>query len=396
DLKAIMRLLADYRSRQTYTAKLLQAGYPIVVSNRTDPFARVHWRQSLALLETLATMGFQVAVQTKGGPGAHEAAAMLPPSVWYVTVTTDDPDVLRRVEPGASGYPERRALIEDLLAHNHQVVVGVNPLVAEWLPSPETLFTTLARLGVWGVWIERLHLNYRQIGAFKPWQHEALGEPLIARARRRSLAPGDMAHVMGARAMAQACGLEVFSVGQPTYSRFWEVWEDTYAKTFPTAQGWVNHCYEQGWAGSRLITFDDFSAYFAQRLPEGRMGIDSYLGAVAHNLWWTHQVPPRLTFQELLGIIWTEPRSRNCPARMPCFAMAGRHEADDSWTLYVDELKMPYMVFDPDGFDSYYTHLELEPAEPATSPAYPGQEEGLEQVPAPEAAWPETKAAPAS
>jgi DNA repair photolyase len=358
--KAMMNLLAEYRQRETFTARLLQWGYPVVMSNRTDPFAEANYRQSLALLEMLAGLGIPVAMQTKGGQGAHEAVEMMPRAVWYVTMTTDDDEVLGRVEPGAPSARERLALIEHLVARGHTVVVGVNPLVPEWLPEPAQLLAELARLGVWGVWIERLHLNYRQIATFKPWQQSSLGEGLMVRARKRYTAPNDLAHIMAARDLASVWNLAVFSVGQPTPSEYWAPWSEVYMPVFPTAQGWVNHCYAQGWERSRLITFEDFAGYFVPQLPEGRMGIDSYLGSVAHNLWWTHKVPPQMTFRELLGIIWTETRSRSCPARMPCFAQAGRYDPEaDSWTLYVDERGMPYLVFDPAGFTTYYVDLDL-------------------------------------
>ena len=50
DMQALMRLLADYHDRSTYVAALLKAGYPTVVSNRTDPFANTNYRQTLAVL----------------------------------------------------------------------------------------------------------------------------------------------------------------------------------------------------------------------------------------------------------------------------------------------------------------------------------------------------------
>ncbi len=357
DLPALMRLLADYRNRDTYVAKLMQAGYPTVVSNRTDPFASTNYRQTLALLEVMGNLGLPVALQTKGGQGIGEALDILKPSVWYVSLSTLDDGVRARNEPGAPSVDERLRLIDTLVIEGHKVVVGVNPCVPEWLGEPQPLMHELAQHGVRGVWIERLHFNYRQVRAMKPWQMEAIGPALVARSQKRRLAPDEFDYILHARDVAAQEGLEVYSAGQPNASDFMAPWRECYERVFPTAQEWVNHCDAQGWT-DRLITFEDFSEFFVPRLPEGKLGIDSYLGSVAHNLWWTHKIPPRLTFRDLLGIIWCEPRTRNCPVRMPCFAYAARWQ-DEGWVQFVDEGQMPYIVYSPEGFTSYYTHVEV-------------------------------------
>jgi len=357
DYPALMRLLSEYRERQTYVAYLLQQGYPTVISNRTDPFSRNNGQQTLAVLGVMAEMGLPVMIQTKGGDEAAEAAAMLPPSVWYVTISSLSEQVRQSVEPGAPTIAARLALIEQVVAAGHQVVVGVNPCVPEWLEDPKSLMLALAQRGARGAWIERLHLYYAQTKEMKGWQREALGGTVIGKAQQRRPDPLEFDFIMAVREIAEDAGLQVYSVGQPTRSEFARPWEDLYKKTFPTAQGFVNQCYDKGWI-ERLISFDDFADYFVERLPAGRFPIDSFLGSVAHNLWRTHKIPPQLTFRELLGIIWSEPRSRNCPARMPCFAYAGREDGD-GWVQYVDEKEMPYLVFSPEGFEGYYADVEV-------------------------------------
>jgi len=357
DYKALMRLLAEYRERETYVAYLLQQGYPTVVSNRTDPFCQANAEQSLAVLGVMTELGLPVMVQTKGGEAAMEAAKMLPPSIWYVTVETLDDTIRAQVAPGAPSIPTRLQLIYELADRGHRVIAGVNPCVPEWIADPGQIMSTLRACGAYAAWIERLHLYYAQTRKMKPWARDALGEYTIARAQQRQCDVLEFGFIMHAREAAQEAGLEVFSVGQPTKSGFDKPFQDLYPRTFPTAQGWINLCYELGWT-DRLISYSDFADYFVPRLPEGRWPIDSYLGSVAHNLWRTHKVPPQLTFRELLGIMWVEPRTRNCPARVPCFAYAGRKEGE-GWAQYVDEQEMPYLVFSPDGFDTLYAEVEL-------------------------------------
>jgi DNA repair photolyase len=358
DMQALMRLLADYQNRETYVATLMKEGYPTVVSNRTDPFASNNYLQTLSLLEVMGELGLPVAMQTKGGQGIDEALSLMKPSVWYVSIATLNDEVRGRVEPAAPAISNRLAMVEKLIERGHKVVVGVNPCVPEWLGDPQPIMQALKERGVWGVWIERLHFNYKQVNEMKPWAKEAVTPEIIARSQKRKLDPEEFAFILDARSAAMDAGLEVYSVGQPVPSKFMQSWAELYPKVFPTAQDFVNHCDANQWQ-SRLITFEDFVGFFTPLLPAGKMGIDSYLGSVAHNLWWTHKVPPQMTFRELLGIIFCEPRTRNCPVRMPCFAYAAKLQ-DDGWTQYVDEQGMPYLVYSPDGFESYYAHVDLQ------------------------------------
>jgi DNA repair photolyase len=366
DVPALMRTFAEFRERDTYLAFLMRERYPTVISNRTDPFSFNNWQQTLAVLEVMASLELPVVLQTKGGQGIEEALKLVRPSLWYVSIPSLEDDVRAKVEPGAPPIADRLALLERLATRGHSVIVGVNPCVPEWLGEPEPLMAALAGRGVRGVWIERLHLNYTQERNMKPWQAKALGSDLIARAKRRRCEPWEFARIMLAREAAREAGLQVFSVGQPEGSYLMD-WSGVYAKTFPTAQGFINYCHANEWAGARLISYQDFLDYMLPLLPQGKWGIDSYLGSTAHNIWWEKKVPPRMTFRELLGIIWIERRTRNCPVRMPAFAWAGRPEGE-GWAQYVDEQEMPFLVFDPDGFDDYFAHVELGLASPGEQP----------------------------
>ena len=250
--------------------------------------------------------------------------------------------------------------MEQLRAKGHRVILGFNPYVPAWCPDPEALLRRGVESGAEGVWIERLHLHYRQERNLTPREVEALGAPVIKRAKQRRTDPAEFAALLEARAMAADLGLEVYSVGQPTRSNFWGIFRDCYPNTFPTMQDFVNWCYDTQRAGT-LITFDEFAEVMTPHLPTGTMPIDAYLGSVAHNLWWETKIPPQMTYRQLLGIIWSNAKVKQCPARMPCFAWAAQWDATEpaGWIQLVDSERMPYLVFDPEGFGDYYTHVDL-------------------------------------
>jgi len=355
NVKRILSLLQHYQTRKSVAAMLLQHGYPVVVSNRVDPFAASNYKLALPLLEAMTRLEIPVVLQTKGGRGIDDALAFLKPSVWYISIAFEDDARRAAVEPGAPSLEDRYALIERLVARGHAVVVGLNPLVPEWLPDPLPVLERLRALGVHGVWIERLHFTRRQSRQISEASLDAMGRDAVERAHKHIAAP-DFAHFLHTREMAEGVGLSVFSANQGTASAFFDPWRRLYGRTFPVLQDFVNWCHAAMPDGG-LVTLDDFLAFFGPQFPAGEYGIDSYLGAVAHNLWHTHAVPTTLTYSQLLALIWADGRIKLNPVRSPAFAMARLGGA-----ALVDDRDMPVMVFLPDGTREWWVDLDIEGA----------------------------------
>lgn len=358
DVQAIMRLLTDFQNRDTLTARLLQEKYPVCISNRTDPFATANYRQTLPILEMLTALGIPVTIQTKGGFGTAEALDILPPSVWYISISMVDEELRRKIEPGAPSIASRLALIEQVRAHGGRVILGLNPCVPEWLPDPEPMLRQAKAAGAEAVWIEELHLSAAQIANLSASERQALTEPLLARAKRRRRDMVDQAAFFAARDAAQGLGLPIFSNGQPNPSRIWEIYREVYPKTFPTNQDFVNQCHAQGLDG-QVIGIETWLQAIQPWLPEGRYRMNKYIGAAAMSLFETHKIPSQLTYSELLGIIWAARRAKQSPVRMPSFAYAAAL-AETGWLQLVNEQGAPYLVFDQSGsFETYFTQAVM-------------------------------------
>lgn len=348
----IMNLLSSYQNRDSLEAVLLRAGMPVLMSNRTDPFSLPNYQQTLKLIETFTALDIPLAFQTRGGKGIDEALNLVGPSCWYVSINTQTEPLRESIEPHAPSLASRFALMETLVSRGHRVVLGLNPLVREWMPEPEAILSRALAAGCSGAWIERLHLSPKQVGNMSAADREVLTEPVITQAKKRRPPLAEFEFILDTTEKAMDLGLEVFSIGQPFYSRFFDAYREVYPNTFPVLQDWINHCFET--EKDTAYTFAEFAEFMEPRLPAGILPIDSYLGATAHDLWHSREIATRMTYRQLLEIMWTEPKTKGCPARFPSFAYAGRDDGEGGWTQLVDHGGIPLMFFNPAGFAEWW------------------------------------------
>jgi len=353
----LSNLLAHYKTRSTLTVSLLQMDYPIIVSNRCDPFSKNNYQTATKALKSLNNLGMQVHIQTKGGHGIDEVLSSLPKSVWYISISTLDEAIRERVEPGAPSITERLQLIDTLTAADHPVIVGVNPLVPEWLPEPEPLLNELKSRNVHGVWIERLHLNYKQERAMHPATIAAITPDIIARARARYTKAADYEHFIRTRAHADSIGLNTYSVHQTTYSRIFDVFRSTYRNTFPVLQDFINLLHISNYTETTPITMQQWLDFIGSMLPTNAMPIAHYLGATSRDLWRRQKVPSTMTFNDMLKIIWNDPKTKYSPVKSPAFAYAATPASNGGWLQLTDEKQNPYLLFNKNGFDRYYHYV---------------------------------------
>ena len=362
----VMRLLAEYRDRTSVGARLLAEGYPVLVSNRTDAFAKSNYKQSVPILRTMIDLGIPLAFQTRGGDGIDDVLSALPPSYWYVSICSLSDEVRARVEPGAPTIASRFELITKLREAGHVVVLGLNPLVPDWLPEgPGPLLARAAEAGAQGVWTETLHLSQRQVQRIDGRGRAALTLPLIERSSGRREDPAAHAFWCRARHEAEDMGLPVFSVGQSDPSEFWLPAQALYERLFPVVQDFVNLAWAECKHGD-VLSYDSFRDVMLPDLPfpGERLNIPHYIGAKNHDILTDNRYPAKMTYEEVLRAVWCEGRLSFCPARMEAFAFAGRQvevgrrvEWQGVEEPRDDGTRMPYLVFTDaeGGFPAYFT-----------------------------------------
>jgi DNA repair photolyase len=79
------------------TGELLKRVVPVCLSNNTAPFAENNWIITEFVVGDMQQRGYRMMFQTKGGSNAYEILRSVHPSVIYVTITSDDDVVSRRV-----------------------------------------------------------------------------------------------------------------------------------------------------------------------------------------------------------------------------------------------------------------------------------------------------------
>ena len=244
DLAQITGLIANFRTRRSREALLLQSGVPLLVSNHVDPFAGTNATQFEPIWELLVAQGIPITWQTRGAHKPQRAfldrvIRETPRSVWYISIPMTDEGIRQRIEPRAPVLDSRFALIDDLIAAGHTVTVGINPISTAWLPDFRPLIDRLAAAGVWGVWVEPIYFSKAFKGNLRPDQIAALDPAFIAAAGDRGR-PEDRLHAAAARAYALEVGMQSFSTSSSEPSRFFDPWHTIYPRVMPYWQQVIN------------------------------------------------------------------------------------------------------------------------------------------------------------
>lgn len=371
-------LLRSYES-QALEGHLLRNKYPVVFSNHTDPFAKSNTTPanlSLAALELLAGMDIPVSIQTKGGPGLLEpfnyhcsAIDLLPvPTAFYVSIETLDDGIGLTWAPKAPPPSERLELVKTLRGMGHRVTIGVNPTVPEWIESPHDLVMSLALVGAEGIWLNPFHLSGALLKAMPSRSKKILGEAVLERAKSPRKDAETAQLIDEIRACADSIGVPVYQGQQRYRSDFFRVYENIYENTYPTQQSFVNHCWDTKNDGD-VINFEEWLGFMLPNLPSGVWPIGQHIGAVAGPGFWSaaRDVMPcfkakygsanKMTYAELLGLIWDYKESVLCPVNTGCFSWAGYKE-ENKWGRWVDDEEHPLLVFHKNQSD-LFTEAEL-------------------------------------
>lgn len=366
-IKAAASFLSNYQNRETLEAKLLQAGYPVTLSNRTDPFSRKNRTASIPLLRIMAELGLQVMIQTKGFIKPNDYADVmecLQPSVWYITISSLDEDFRKRVEVGAPTIRHRLDLIEKVVAAGHRVVIGCNPCVLEWIGDPLKYCQALKDRGAEGAWIAPLDFSKDQLEQLTEREINAMGYDVVDRAKRRGkrIAAQDREFLMEMFDAAIEVGLEPYGGFYQGFTKFWHPVIETYQNTFPTTQDFVNLCYLNAEDGD-LISFRQYADVMLPHLPEGDLSCGHYIGATCrayvneHRGKWSNY----FSYEELLRRCWQDTRLMGNLAKRSEFAFAFAIDGAEQVQL-VDDEGLPLIVFHRQGFSQVWVDADnLEP-----------------------------------
>lgn len=306
DVKESINKIKNCRKSKSLSSYLLANGYPVLLSNRVDPFAKTNWRQSLSFIEMFNQNGNKLAFQTKGGEGVDDALSMLDYNAcWYISISFWNDEKRKKIEPGAPSINERFELIEKLISRGHHVSVGINPLVEEWLPYGdfEKLYKHLLSLGVHDFWVETLHLNRKQVANMSQKEINSVGVGIIDEACKRNRNASYF--MMCIEELYNTDGVNVFSMNQPLKSNYFDAYHKLYdGKTLKTTQDFINYCFDKYPDGGE-IKFHEYYNFMKQPFYEETFSdADGYAYRIARNIYKRVVKKPLKSLKEVLEFYW--------------------------------------------------------------------------------------------
>lgn len=268
----------DKSQDQTLVGWFLSRGYPLLVSNDSDPLAASNEETFRELDGICRRKAIPLCFQTKGGkPEMQELMLDRAPTMIYITITTDREDIHAAAEPGAPSFQHRLALAREAKRRGHHVVIGINPLVPEWWDDFPRFCAILAESGISHVWAGAMHLNYRQIANIpEKWKQRFAG--LIKDAQSKS--PPDSFALID----LEDHGINVFSSGSAAQPGFWDAYFELGYPFFPTMDGWKKYMDETYEGMPTLFSLHDFNEWSELDCPLERSAFKEYLHGVGRSM----------------------------------------------------------------------------------------------------------------
>lgn len=291
----------------TYMDALRITGYPICVSNRTDPFSPNNVVSTQALFKHLAVIPNGVFIQTKTGPGCEETVAQLGPkkAVVYITISILDPDTAASVEPFAPPPAERLAAAKNLIKAGYLVMVAINPCSSVWLPPSDfkALIDEFWNIGIRHVALEVLDMKPQRLKKMEGARVRRLG------GAEQPSRQQEMEYVRECTKSLIVKGFAVAKKGMPFRSSLYNDIAARISPTMPTLQQFVNWCLDN--KADQNVTFSDFASYMergSKLMTHDFKGnnIRGYLIRSGFKIWKSYQQVH--SHRELLRVIWNEPK----------------------------------------------------------------------------------------
>ncbi len=306
DAKGTIDKIRNSGKSKSLTAHLLNNKYPILLSNRVDPFAQSNYKQAIPLIEILQKNGNPISFQTKGGNGIDDAIQIVDKSHWYISISFSNDELRKKIEPGATTITQRFELIRKLKENGHSVSIGLNPVIEDWLPLSdyEELIKIFKELGIKDIWCETLHLNPKQIKNLSDKEFINIGESVINEAKKRHTKIFDSYYQYLVEDMFEN-GFNVFSMGQPFKSSYFNNSHEIYkGKTLKTTQDFINHCFDN-YEDGQEIRFSDYYQFMKSDFYEMSFSeVDGYAYRIARNVYKRNIEKPFKRLKDVLFWYW--------------------------------------------------------------------------------------------
>ena len=256
DYGSIQQFLGKVQRKQAgkdIAAMLALQGHPILASNDSDPFAKSNGEQNIALIEAMMDQGLRFSFQTRGGDGAIPMLERHPPTMVYISFTTDMESVRKQAEPGAPSFEARKELALAAKAAGHFVTVGIMPFFLPWWDDIEGFIEWLAAHDIRHMWVGEPHLNYMQVAAMSEKTKHRFASEIAYFKAGKSQRPSSRPLL---QRMCAELGINSMSGCTSENGGFWDPYFRLGYPKWPTLEGWFDHLRTLG--NSVAFTFDAF------------------------------------------------------------------------------------------------------------------------------------------
>lgn len=339
NIKQTLTQLKNFQSSNTYKNTLIKEKYSICLSNRTDPFSKTNYIETLSMLEYLKNLENGIFFQTKGGYGIDEAFDILKDKkniLFYVTITSKNNDILKVIEPNAPSYEEKLELIKKAKNNGYNVIVAFNPVVKNWLPEKDfyDIVSDVNKIGVKNFIFQKLYLSKNDIKGFTEDRKKRFEDEILIDAVKKT--SENQYYLQSLVIELIKRGNNAVAFGMPFKTDLFKDIRSTLGKCFPSNYDVINYCFDNK---VKQITFNDYKKVLNENqndlFNKEFKGLSTYIFRIARQVWkGNDKIQSIRTINDVLNAYWNYKQISGSLQNNKLFSVA--QEKDDENNLILN------------------------------------------------------------
>lgn len=339
NIKQTLTQLKNFQSSNTYKNTLIKEKYSICLSNRTDPFSKTNYIETLSMLEYLKNLENGIFFQTKGGYGIDEAFDILKDKkniLFYVTITSKNNDILKVIEPNSPSYEEKIELIKKAKNNGYNVIVAFNPVVKNWLPEKDfyDIVSDVNKIGVKNFIFQKLYLSKNDIKGFTEDRKKRFEDEILIDAVKKT--SENQYYLQSLVIELIKRGNNAVAFGMPFKTDLFKDIRSTLGKCFPSNYDVINYCFDNK---VKQITFNDYKKVLNENqndlFNKEFKGLSTYIFRIARQVWkGNDKIQSIRTINDVLNAYWNYKQISGSLQNNKLFSVA--QEKDDENNLILN------------------------------------------------------------
>jgi len=338
NIKQTLTQLKNFQSSNTYKNTLIKEKYSICLSNRTDPFSKTNYIETLSMLEYLKNLENGIFFQTKGGYGIDEAFDILKDKkniLFYVTITSKNNDILKVIEPNAPSYEEKIELIKKAKNNGYNVIVAFNPVVKNWLPEKDfyDIVSDVNKIGVKNFIFQKLYLSKNDIKGFTEDRKKRFEDEILIDAVKKQ--SENQYYLQSLVVELIKRGNNAVAFGMPFKTDLFKDIRSTLGKCFPSNYDVINYCFDNK---VKQITFNDYKKVLNENqndlFNKEFKGLSTYIFRIARQVWkGNDKIQSIRTINDVLNAYWNYKQISGSLQNNKLFSVAQEKDDDNNLIL---------------------------------------------------------------